>query len=208
MALEHRRHRLRRLETEGAPHGEGQQEWQRFGDLPPGWERVQAIVDFVHGRLECTAARRTRGPRRWTPTAPVRVSAATSPTWRSRSAARSTSRRATCPATSPRSTSPGPPSRGLRRLVRGLPRWRMAHLRRPQQPPPRRPGGRRARPRRGRRRADHLVRPRGAVAVRGSRGVGELSGPEGLRCLLARLTKRAGHDRGGWWYHLYEANRT
>ena len=33
-------------------------------------------------------APRTRGPRRSTPTAPVRASAATSPTWRSRSAAR------------------------------------------------------------------------------------------------------------------------
>ena len=26
--------------------------WQRFGHLPPGWQRVQAIVDFVHGHLE------------------------------------------------------------------------------------------------------------------------------------------------------------
>jgi len=26
--------------------------WQRFGDLEPGWERVQAIVDFVHDHLE------------------------------------------------------------------------------------------------------------------------------------------------------------
>jgi len=26
--------------------------WQRFGGLAPGWSRVQAIVDFVHGHLE------------------------------------------------------------------------------------------------------------------------------------------------------------
>ncbi|ANT48899.1 transglutaminase-like domain-containing protein [Mesorhizobium amorphae] len=25
--------------------------WQRFGQLPPGWARVQAIVDYVHNRL-------------------------------------------------------------------------------------------------------------------------------------------------------------
>jgi transglutaminase-like putative cysteine protease len=27
-------------------------EWQRFGSLPPGWGRVQSIVDYVHGHLE------------------------------------------------------------------------------------------------------------------------------------------------------------
>lgn len=30
----------------------GQEAWQRFGQLAPGWGRVQAIVDFVHGHLE------------------------------------------------------------------------------------------------------------------------------------------------------------
>lgn len=30
----------------------GHDAWQRFGGLEPGWERVQAIVDFVHGHLE------------------------------------------------------------------------------------------------------------------------------------------------------------
>jgi transglutaminase-like putative cysteine protease len=30
----------------------GHEAWQRFGDLPPGWGRVQAIVDFVHTYLE------------------------------------------------------------------------------------------------------------------------------------------------------------
>jgi len=30
----------------------GHEAWQRFGALPPGWSRVQAIVDYVHGHLE------------------------------------------------------------------------------------------------------------------------------------------------------------
>jgi transglutaminase-like putative cysteine protease len=30
----------------------GHEAWQRFGDLAPGWGRVQAVVDFVHGHLE------------------------------------------------------------------------------------------------------------------------------------------------------------
>jgi transglutaminase-like putative cysteine protease len=30
----------------------GHEAWQRFGDLAPGWSRVQAIVDYVHGHLE------------------------------------------------------------------------------------------------------------------------------------------------------------
>jgi transglutaminase-like putative cysteine protease len=30
----------------------GHEAWQRFGDLTPGWARVQAIVDYVHAYLE------------------------------------------------------------------------------------------------------------------------------------------------------------
>ncbi len=30
----------------------GHEAWQRFGDLPPGSARVQAIVDYVHDHLE------------------------------------------------------------------------------------------------------------------------------------------------------------
>ena len=30
----------------------GHEAWQRFGHLAPGWGRVQAIVDYVHGQLE------------------------------------------------------------------------------------------------------------------------------------------------------------
>ena len=33
----------------------GGEAWQRFGDLEPGWERVQAITDFVHEHLEWVA---------------------------------------------------------------------------------------------------------------------------------------------------------
>jgi transglutaminase-like putative cysteine protease len=33
----------------------GHEAWQRFGDVTPGWERVQAIVDHVHGHLEWVA---------------------------------------------------------------------------------------------------------------------------------------------------------
>lgn len=32
----------------------GHEAWPRFGDLAPGWARVQAIVDFVHNHLEFT----------------------------------------------------------------------------------------------------------------------------------------------------------
>jgi transglutaminase-like putative cysteine protease len=30
----------------------GSEAWERFGDLAPGWTRVQAVVDYVHGHLE------------------------------------------------------------------------------------------------------------------------------------------------------------
>jgi transglutaminase-like putative cysteine protease len=30
----------------------GHEAWQRFGDLAPGWTRVQTIVDYVHDHLE------------------------------------------------------------------------------------------------------------------------------------------------------------
>ena len=40
----------------------GNEAWQRFGDLEPGWGRVQAIVDYVHGHLEYVAG----GSNSWT----------------------------------------------------------------------------------------------------------------------------------------------
>ena len=33
----------------------GHEAWQRFGSLDPGWQRVQAICDFVHNHLEWVA---------------------------------------------------------------------------------------------------------------------------------------------------------
>jgi transglutaminase-like putative cysteine protease len=33
----------------------GHEAWQRFGDLAPGWARVQAIVDYVHDHLRWVA---------------------------------------------------------------------------------------------------------------------------------------------------------
>ncbi len=33
----------------------GHEAWQRFGQMQPGWGRVQAIVDYVHGHLEFAA---------------------------------------------------------------------------------------------------------------------------------------------------------
>jgi transglutaminase-like putative cysteine protease len=33
----------------------GNDAWQRFGGVAPGWNRVQTIVDFVHGHLEWVA---------------------------------------------------------------------------------------------------------------------------------------------------------
>ncbi len=33
----------------------GHEAWQRFGGVEPGWGRVQAIVDYVHGHLEWVA---------------------------------------------------------------------------------------------------------------------------------------------------------
>jgi transglutaminase-like putative cysteine protease len=32
----------------------GHEAWQRFGAMTPGWQRVQTIVDYVHGYLEFT----------------------------------------------------------------------------------------------------------------------------------------------------------
>jgi transglutaminase-like putative cysteine protease len=34
------------------PDDLGSEAWERFGDLAPGWTRVQAVVDFVHDHLE------------------------------------------------------------------------------------------------------------------------------------------------------------
>ena len=64
----------------------GHEAWQRFGHLAPGWARVQAIVDFVHGHLTWVAGASNPGPRPRTPTGPARASVATTPISRSPSA--------------------------------------------------------------------------------------------------------------------------
>jgi hypothetical protein len=58
----------------------GHEAWQRFGDLAPGWERVQGSSTSCMVTSNGWPAHRTHGQRRSTPTAPVRASAATSPT--------------------------------------------------------------------------------------------------------------------------------
>ena len=45
----------------------GHEAWQRFGDLDPGWGRVQAICDYVHNHLEFTPG----GSNPWTTAADV-----------------------------------------------------------------------------------------------------------------------------------------
>ena len=84
----------------------GDEAWRLFGSEKPGYRRVQAICDHVHGHLRFAYGSSTpidhRGGRvRRRPAA----SAATSPTWRSASAGRCRSRPATPSATSPTWTS-------------------------------------------------------------------------------------------------------
>jgi transglutaminase-like putative cysteine protease len=61
--------------------------WQRFGNGPTGWARVQAVCDFVHQHIEFgyQHARRTRTA--WEAYNEGRACAATTPTWPSRCAA-------------------------------------------------------------------------------------------------------------------------
>ena len=61
--------------------------WSLFGSVEPGWPRVQAICDYVHHRLSSAMAMPARRARRPRPTRSVWGCAATSPIWRSRSAA-------------------------------------------------------------------------------------------------------------------------
>ena len=126
----------------------------------PGWERVQAIVDFVHNHLEWVARRvepvdhrRRRLPRR-----PGRV-----PRLRPRGhhvLPRAEHPRALRVRLHPRDRRPAAGrADGLRRLVRGLPGRARGTRSTPATTPPGRPGGGRPRPRRGRRGRAHVVRP-------------------------------------------------
>ena len=138
----------------------GHEAWQRFGDLAPGWERVQAIVDFVHGHLEWVAG--ASNP--WT-TAADAYRAGQGVCRDFAHLAITFCRALNIPARYVFGYIPDidvpPPAEPM-----DFAAWfevyldgALAHVRRPQQPPPRRPRRRRPRPRRGRRRADHLVRP-------------------------------------------------
>ena len=67
----------------------GDEAWSRFGALPPGYRRVQAICDYVHDHLTVPLRHlQLRGAPRPTSTPPGTACAGTSPTWRSRSAGR------------------------------------------------------------------------------------------------------------------------
>lgn len=118
----------------------GHEAWQRFGDLAPGWERVQAIVDFVHGHLE------------WVPGASNPWTTAVDAYRAGQGVCRDFAHLAIT----------------FCRALNIPSRYVCGYIPRPR--------GRRARPGRRRRRADHVVRPADADGVRGSRGVGRPTG--------------------------------
>ena len=61
--------------------------WQLFGAGPTGWARVQAICDFVHRHIVFGYEHARATQTAWEAYNERRASAATSPTWPSRSAA-------------------------------------------------------------------------------------------------------------------------
>jgi transglutaminase-like putative cysteine protease len=106
----------------------GHDAWQRFGDLAPGWERGRAIVDFVHGQLEWVAG--ASNP--WT-TAVDAYRAGRGVCRDFAHLAITFCRALNIPARYvcgyiPDIDVPSRRADGLRRLVRGLPRRRVAHL--------------------------------------------------------------------------------
>ena len=66
----------------------GDEAWSRFGALPPGYPRVQAICDYVHSHLEFSYGSSTALSTAADVNAAGRGVAAISPTWPSRSAGR------------------------------------------------------------------------------------------------------------------------
>lgn len=79
----------------------GDEAWSRFGSTPPGYRRVRAICAHVHQHPQFRYGSSTALAAATDANTSGRASAATSPTWRSHSAARSTSRPATSSATFP-----------------------------------------------------------------------------------------------------------
>ena len=66
----------------------GDEAWSRFGGLPPGYRRVRAICDYVHGHLTFAYGSSTPLSTAADVNRACRGSAGTSLTWPSRSAAR------------------------------------------------------------------------------------------------------------------------
>ena len=57
----------------------GQVAWDLFGNVKPGWTRVQAVCDFVHNHLDVRlSARAVDAHGAWRPTRSARACAATS----------------------------------------------------------------------------------------------------------------------------------
>ena len=136
----------------------GNEAWQRFGDVGAGLGRVQAVVDFVHDHLEWVAG--ASNP--WT-TAADAYRAGQGVCRDFAHLAITFCRALNIPARYvfgyiPDIDAPDRRTDGLRRLVRGLPRRPLVHVRRAQQHAAYGPRRRRTWPRRGRRRADHVVR--------------------------------------------------
>ena len=148
----------------------GHEAWQRFGNLVPGWARVQTIVDYVHGHLEFVPG--ASNP--WT-TAADAYRAGQGVCRDFAHLAITFCRALNIPARYVFGYIPDIGVRharradGLRSVVRGLPRRPLAHVRRAKQHAPHRARRRRPRPGRDRRRADHLVRTTHADRLRGSR---------------------------------------
>ena len=140
--------------------------WNQFGGTAPGWPRVRAICDFVHQHL--TFNYKTARPTR------TALDAFREKEGVCRDFTHLAVTLCRCMNIPARYATGylgdiGVPARradGLQRLVRGLPRRPLVHLRRPPQRAPHRPHRDGARPRR-RRRADHdVLRPEHAAPLR------------------------------------------
>jgi hypothetical protein len=164
--------------------------WELFGATPPGWRRVQAICDFVHAhiRFNYQHADATRGASRGYAEqrgvcrdfAHLAVTFCHSGALLHRLSRRH--RRAA-----------GSGADGFQRLVRGLRRRPLAHLRRAPQHAAHRPRSDRARPRRRRRGDQHHLRADLAQIVCGDHargGGGRLCVGRGPAARLQRVTSR------------------
>ena len=125
----------------------GNEAWERFGGLAPGWTRVQAVVDFVHNHLEFLPG--SSNP--WTTAADAfraRQGVCRDYAHLAITFCRALNIPARCVFGYLPTIAAARPARGdgLRSVVRGLPRRKLAHVRRSQQHTAHRPRCRRARP--------------------------------------------------------------